>query len=114
MMRCQCSTHITPAELNNDKGKQREEPLADAVTPSHDGSTSPAELDTNQTRALWKVLIRARGKMTKKATINTYDPPPEVVEVCAARGFEASFSFHRVNPFFLLKVTTTEICRMQA
>jgi hypothetical protein len=96
MMGCQCSAHITPAEQDNDKGKQQEEPLANAETP-HDGPASP-EFDTSQTRALWKVLFRARGKVIKEAAMN-----PEVVEVYAARGFKASFSFHRVNHFVLTK-----------
>jgi hypothetical protein len=103
MMGCQCSAHITSAEQNNDKGKQGEEHLADVETPSHDGPASPAEFNTNQTRALWKVLIRAREKVTQKAAMNTHDPPPEVAEVYAARGFNASISFHRVNPFVLTK-----------
>jgi hypothetical protein len=88
---------------NNDKGKQREEPLTNAETPSHDDPASPAEFDTNQTRALLKVLIRARGKVARKAVMNTHDPPAEVVEICAARGFKASLSFHHVNPFVLTK-----------
>jgi hypothetical protein len=98
----QCS-HTMYAERNNDKGKQQQEPFPNAETPSHDGPASPAELDTNQTRALWKVLIRGRGKVTKKAVMNTHDPPPEVAEVYAARGFKASISFHRVNLFVLTK-----------
>jgi hypothetical protein len=102
MMGCQCSAHITSAEQNNEKGKQQESP-ADVETYSHDGPASPAEFDTNQTRALWKVLIRARGKGTKKAAMNTHHPPPEVVEVYAARGFKASISFHRVNRSVLTK-----------
>jgi hypothetical protein len=102
MMGCQCSAHITSAEQNNEKGKQGEESPADTETP-HDGPISPAKFDTNQTRALWKGLIRARRKGTKKAAMKTHDPPPEVVEVCAARGFQASISFHRVNPFVLTK-----------
>jgi hypothetical protein len=100
MMGRHCS-HITYAEQNNDKGKQQEQLFTDAETPSHDGPASPAEFDANQTRALWKVLIRARGKVTKKAAMNTHDPPPDVVEVYAARGFKASISVHRVNPFVL-------------
>jgi hypothetical protein len=95
----QCS-HIMYAEQNNDKGKRQEEPFADAETP-HDGPISPAEFDSNQTRALWKLPIRARGKVTKMAAMNTHDPPPDVVEAYAARGFKASISFHRVNPFVL-------------
>jgi hypothetical protein len=39
--------------------------------------------------------------VTKKAATNTHGPPTEVVEVCAARGFQASFSFHCVDPFIL-------------
>ncbi|KAJ8589247.1 hypothetical protein M405DRAFT_818328, partial [Rhizopogon salebrosus TDB-379] len=35
--------------------------------------------------------------------MNTHDPPPDVVEVCAARGFQASISFHRANVFVLTK-----------
>jgi hypothetical protein len=97
----QCS-HTMYAERNNDKSKRQEEPFADAETP-HDGPAFPAELDTNQTRALWKVLIRARGKVTKKAAMNTHNPLPDVVEVCAARGFQASISFHRVNLCVLTK-----------
>jgi hypothetical protein len=85
---------------NNDKDKQ---PLTDAETPSHDDPASTAEFDTNQTRALLRVLIRARGKVTKKAAVGTHDPPPKVVEVRAARGFKASISFHRVNPFVITK-----------
>jgi hypothetical protein len=85
---------------NNDKGKQ---PLTDTETPSHDESASTAEFDTNQTRALLKVLIRARGKVTKKTAVGTHDPPPKVVEVRAARGFKVSISFHRVNPFVITK-----------
>jgi hypothetical protein len=103
MICCQCSSHITSAKRNNDKGKQREGPLANAETPSHDGPISLAGIDTNQTRALWKVLIRAGGKVIKKAAMNTHDPPPDVVEVYAARGFKASISFHRVSPFVLTK-----------
>jgi hypothetical protein len=41
--------------------------------------------------------------VTKKAAMNTHDPPSDVVEVCAARGFQASISFPRVNPFVLTK-----------
>jgi hypothetical protein len=95
----QCS-HITYAGQNNHKGKRQQEPFADAETPSHDG---PAEFDSNQTRALRKVLTRARGEVTKKAATNTHDPPPDVVEVYAARGFKAGISFYRVNPFVLTK-----------
>jgi hypothetical protein len=102
MICCQCSAHITSAKQNNDKGK-REGPLANAETPSHDGPISLAEIDTNQTLSLWKVLIRARGKVTKKAAMNTHDSPLDVVEVHAARGFKASISFHRVDPFVLTK-----------
>jgi hypothetical protein len=98
----QCS-HIMYAEQNNDKDKRQEEPFADAETPSHDGPVSPTEFDSNQTRALWKVLIRARGKLTTKAAMNIHDPSPEVVEVCAARGFQACISFHRVSLFVLTK-----------
>jgi hypothetical protein len=98
----QCSPTMY-AERNNDKGKQQQEPFADAETPSHDGPASPAELDTNQIRALWKVLIRARGKVTKRAAMNAHDPPPDVVEVWAARGFQASISFHHVNLYVLTK-----------
>jgi hypothetical protein len=96
-----CS-HIMYAEQNNDKGKQQQGPFADAKTP-HDGPVSPAAFDSNQTRALWKVLIRARAKVTKKAAMNIHDPSPEVVEVYAARGFRASISFHRASPFVLTK-----------
>ncbi|KAJ8579815.1 hypothetical protein M405DRAFT_835323 [Rhizopogon salebrosus TDB-379] len=64
---------------NNEKGKQGEESPADTEIP-HDGPASPAKFDTNRTRALWKGLIRARGKGTKKAAMKTHDPPPEVVE----------------------------------
>jgi hypothetical protein len=52
-----------PSWSSHDKGKQQE-PFADAKTPFHNGPASPAEFDANQTRALWKVLIRARGKVT--------------------------------------------------
>jgi hypothetical protein len=103
MMGRQCS-HIMYAEQNDDKDKRQEEPFADAETPSHDGPASPAEFDSNQTRALWKVRIRARGKVTTKASMNIHDPSPEVAEVCAARGFKARISFHRVSPFVLTKV----------
>ncbi|KAJ8582720.1 WD40 repeat-like protein [Rhizopogon salebrosus TDB-379] len=89
-----CS-HIMCAEQNNDKGKRQEEPFVDEETPSHDGPVSPADFDSNQTRALWKVLIRPRGKATTKAAMNIHDLSPKVVEVCAARGFQASISFHR-------------------
>jgi hypothetical protein len=98
----QCS-RVMYAEQNNDKGRRQEEPFADAEIPSHDGPVSPADFDSNQTRALWKVLIRARGKVTKKAAMNIHNPSPEVVEICAARGFQASISFHRVNLFVLTK-----------
>jgi hypothetical protein len=102
MMGRRCS-HIMYAEQNNDMGKRQEELFADAETSSHDGPVSPAEFDSNQTRALWKVLIRARGKVTKKAAMNIHDPSPEVVEVRAARGFQASISFHRASHFVLTK-----------
>jgi hypothetical protein len=95
----QCS-HITCPEQNNDQGKRQEEPLADAETP-RDGPISPAEFDSNRPRALWKVLFRARGKVTTKAAMNIHDPSPEVVEVCAARGFQASIN--RISPFVLTK-----------
>jgi hypothetical protein len=91
------------AEQNNDKGKRQEEPFADVETPSHDGPVSPAEFDPNQTRTLWKGLIRARAKVTKKAAMDIHYPSPEVVEVCAARGFQASISFHRASPFVLTR-----------
>jgi hypothetical protein len=97
----QCS-HIMYAEQDDDKGKQQQEPFSDPENP-YDGPVSPAEFGSNQTRALWKVLIRARGKVTKKAAMNVHDPSPEVVEVCAARGFRASISFHRASPFVLTK-----------
>ncbi|KAJ8580184.1 hypothetical protein M405DRAFT_834791 [Rhizopogon salebrosus TDB-379] len=93
------------AERNIDKGKRQDEPFADAETP-HDGPAFPAELDTNQTRALWKVLVRTRGKVTKKAAMNTHDPPPDVVEVCAARGFQRYVAYKRKDKTKSLTLTT--------
>ncbi|KAJ8582133.1 WD40 repeat-like protein [Rhizopogon salebrosus TDB-379] len=91
---------------NNDKGKQQQGPYADAETSSHDGSTSPAEFDTNQTRALWKVLIRARGKVINKAAMNTHNPPPEVVEVHAARGFKRLVAYRPKDKTKSMALTT--------
>jgi hypothetical protein len=88
MMGCQCSAHITPAKQNNDKGKQREELLADM-----ENSSFPAKFDNNENRALWKFLMRARGERTNKGPAKMkHDPFPEVVEVYAARGFRVSFT----------------------
>ncbi|KAJ8589251.1 hypothetical protein M405DRAFT_818330 [Rhizopogon salebrosus TDB-379] len=92
------------AEQNNDKGKQQE-PFADAETP-RDGPVSPAEFDSNQTRTLWKVLIRARAKVTKKAAMNIHDPSPEVVEVYAARGFRGYVAYKRKDKTKSLTLTT--------
>ncbi|KAJ8580801.1 WD40 repeat-like protein [Rhizopogon salebrosus TDB-379] len=98
-----CFAHITSAQQNNE---QREESSTDAETYSHDGPASPSEFDTNQTRALWKVLIRAQGKVTKKATMNTHDPPPDAVEVYAARGFKRYVAYKRKDKIKSLALTT--------
>jgi len=46
------------AERGNDKSKQQEEPSDHGQTFSPDGLSPPAELDSDENRALWKSILR--------------------------------------------------------
>jgi len=86
-----CSANTTPraAGWNNDKGKQEEEYIADTQTHPRNDPTRPAEFDNNGNRALRKLLMHTRRKDAKKTSAKIpCDLSPEVVEVCAARGFK--------------------------
>jgi hypothetical protein len=86
----QCSTNITP---DDGKGKQREEPIH-IQTPSDDLSF-PAKFNSSATSALWKLLMSAREKGSKKAPVKiTQDPFPEVVEANEAGMSQAHPSSH--------------------
>jgi hypothetical protein len=60
-------------------------------------------------RVGWKGITYDKtdpGKMTRNTS-------PEVVEVCAARGFQVTFDFILFTLLFLLQTKTTEIRRIQ-
>ncbi|OAX35123.1 WD40 repeat-like protein [Rhizopogon vinicolor AM-OR11-026] len=86
-----CSADTVPG-ANHDKVEQREEPPIDVDAPPPDGAFSAAKSDSNEIRALWKWLLRARGKeatsVKRTSAKMTRNPSPEVVEVRAARGFQ--------------------------
>ena len=81
------------AERGNDKGKQQEEPSDHGQTFSPDGLSSPAQLDSDENRALWKSILRIRKMDGKKAPARqTQHSSSKVVEVSAVRGFQVKFS----------------------
>lgn len=100
---CSANAMTRAVEQNSHEGRQLEEPLSDADTLLPDG---PAKFDINKNGALWKLLKHARGKDTTSDNKNrakmSYDPSPEVVEICAARGFRVSFILFIL--LFLLEV----------
>jgi hypothetical protein len=80
--------NITPgtAKPDNGKGKQREDPISNIQTPSPNDPSSPAKLDSNENRAFWKSLMRARVKDSKKTPLRkTQDSSPKIVDVYAVR-----------------------------
>jgi hypothetical protein len=83
-----CSAHITPAERYSDKGKRREELLANVEEPSF-----PVKFDENENCTLWKSLMRAQGGGTDKGPSEVnHDPFREIVEIYAARRLRVSFT----------------------
>ena len=104
MIHHQRSGSVAPgaAERGNDKGKQREEPGEHRQTFSPDDLSSPAELDSDDNRALWKSLLRSRKKDSKGAPATlSRDTSPAVVEVYAKRVPKACFNSFCVRPFVL-------------
>jgi len=76
-----------------ERGKQSEEPIAPMQTSTPDGPSSPVELDSNENRALWKSILRARKRDGKEASVRvTQETSSEVVEIFAARGFKVTLS----------------------
>lgn len=94
------------AEQNKGKGKEQE----NVLTPPPDNPSPPI-------RKLSIPLIHTRGKSNtsrKMASAKmSCGTSPEVVEVCAARGFRVSSSFVPFTLFFLLEMGT-ETCSLQA
>ena len=91
----QRSGNVAPgaAERGNDKGKQREQPGDHGQTFSPDDLSSPAELDSDENRALWKSILRTRKMDGKKVPARqTQYSSPKVVEVSAVRGFQVKLS----------------------
>jgi len=84
------------AEQNKGKGKEQENVL-----------TPPPDNPSPLIRKLCIPLIHTRGKSNvsiKMASAKMpYGTSPEVVEVCAARGFRVSFSFVPFALFFLTR-----------
>jgi len=90
------------AECSNDKGKQREEPVVHKQIFPPDDLSSPAELDSNENRALWKSLLRSRKKDSKDIPATaSRDTSPAVVEVYAKRIPKACFNSFCVRSFVL-------------
>ena len=90
------------AERSNNKGKQREEPIVHKQIFTPDNLSSPAELDSNGDRALWKSLLRSRKKDSKDAPATaSRDTSPAVVEVYAKRVPKACFNSVCVRPSIL-------------
>jgi len=90
------------AERSNNKGRQCEEPVVHKQIFTPDDPSSPAELDSNENRALWKLLLRSRKKDSKDAPATTSpDTSPVVVEVYAKRVPKACFNSFCVHPFVL-------------
>jgi len=82
------------AECRNDKDKQREQPVDHEQTFSPYGLSSPSELDSDESRALWKSILRTRKMDGKKVPARQIQhPSPKGVEVSAVRGFQVKFSF---------------------
>ena len=86
-------SELATAESDNDKGKQREEPVTHNQTSTPGDLSSPDDLDSGSNRTLWKSLLRDRRKDGRNALAEvTQDTSSEVVEVHAQRVRKASFS----------------------
>ena len=112
-MRCQSSENLAPGttERGNDKGKQRGDPVAHRKTST---LSSPAELDTNDNRALWKSLFRSRKNDSNTAPAKvTRDSSPDVVDVYAVRIHQVGHSSSYLH-LFLLHTHISGVCRTQA
>jgi len=111
-MPCQSSENLAPGttERGNDK-EQQGDPVAHRKTST---LSSPAELDTNDNRALWKSLFRSRKYDSNNSPAKvTRDSSAEVVDVYAVRYQQVSHSSSYLH-LFLLHTHTSGVCRTQA
>jgi len=84
---------LEAAECGHEKGKQQEQLIVLMQTSTPDDPSSPAELDSRENRALWKLIFRARKRDVKEVSVNvTQETSSEVVEIFAVRGFKVTFN----------------------
>jgi hypothetical protein len=76
-------------------------------------SSPPTKLDGDD-HPLWKRLMHGRGKDPIDAKTASAKKRPEVVDINAVRGFQASFSSTFYILRFLQEMELTEICRHEA
>ena len=116
MMYCQSSENIAPGatEYDNDEGKQQGDPITHKKTSTSRNLLSPAELDSNESRALWKSLFRSRKNDSNTAPAKvTRDSSTEVVDVYAVRIHQVGHGSSYLH-LFLLHTHTSGVCRTQA
>ncbi|KAG1720331.1 hypothetical protein EDB19DRAFT_1777921 [Suillus lakei] len=77
---------LSASKLDQGKGKQREESLADAQSPPPNDHTT--KLESFEDRNLLKRLLRARGRDPTPVNVAPETKRPPVVEVYAVRGFQ--------------------------
>ncbi|KAG1728503.1 WD40-repeat-containing domain protein [Suillus paluster] len=94
---CSANAVLDASKANKDED---DEPSIDAHTPPPDDPTSPAELDSEDNRIIWKWLTLGRGNNQTSATMaptRRYERSPEVVDIYAARGFQRYVAMKRVR-----------------
>ncbi|KAG1718617.1 WD40-repeat-containing domain protein [Suillus paluster] len=94
---CSANAVLDASKANKD---EYDEPTTDGHTPPPDDPTSPAELDSEDNRIIWKWLTLGRGKNQTSATMaptRRYEHSPEVVDIYAARGFQRYVAMKRVR-----------------
>ncbi|KAG1727194.1 WD40-repeat-containing domain protein [Suillus paluster] len=94
---CSANAALYASKANKDED---DEPPTNVHTPPPDDPTSPAELDSEDNRIIWKWLTLGRGKNPTSATMapmRRYERSPEAVEIYAARGFQRLVAMKRVR-----------------
>ena len=110
-MRCQSSENVVPGttERGNDKGKQQIYPVTHRKTFT---LSSPAELDSDNNRALWKSLFRSRKDDSKTAPATVTRDSSTEVDVYAVCFQQVGHSPSYLH-LLLLHTHTSRVCRTQ-